>query len=107
MTMRATRVARLYNTPARKARKARKGKPAVKARPAQKGIFDAGKSWVFENLILRDPGKPYIPGTTVRRLPTFPLGEKARAALDDEIARVLTELQQFRMKQLDEQTEAV
>jgi hypothetical protein len=100
MTLRVTRVCRLYNIPAREARPARKGNRAVKARPAQKGIFDAGKTWVFEKLLLRDPNKPNIPGTPVRRLPTFPMGEKAEAALDDEIARVISELAQWRAAQL-------
>jgi hypothetical protein len=100
MTVRVTRVCRLYNIKERPARSASAGRPAVKARPAQKGIFDAGKTWVFENLILRNPDDPFIPGTPVRRLPTFALGEKAEAARDDEIARVITELQRWREEQL-------
>jgi hypothetical protein len=100
MTLRVTRVCRLYNIPAREAKPARDGKPAVKARSAQKGVFDAGKTFVFENLLFRDPNKPLIPGTPVRRLPTIPMGEKAEAALDDEIARVITELQKWGAKQL-------
>jgi hypothetical protein len=100
MTPSVTRVCRLYNIPAREARPARKGKPAVKARPAQKGVLDAGKTFVFENVLLRDPNKPLIPGTPVRRLPTIRMGEKAEAALDDEIARVFRELQEWGAKQL-------
>jgi hypothetical protein len=101
MTMRVTRVCRLYNIPARAAQPARAGKPAVKARPFQKGVFDAGKSWVFDSLLLRDPDDPYIPGTPVRRLPTFPLSENAEVALDEEIARVFTELQSWRKAQFE------
>jgi hypothetical protein len=101
MTMRVTRVCRLYNIPARAAQPARAGKPAVKARPFQKGVFDAGKTWVFESLLLRDPDDPLIPGTPVRRLPTFPLGEKAEVALDDEIARVFAELQSWSEAQFE------
>jgi hypothetical protein len=100
MTLSVTRVCRLYNIKAREEQPARDGKSAVKARPAQKGIFDAGKTWVFENLLLRDPANPNIPGTPVRRLRTFPLSEKAEAALDDEIARVIRELQEWRAAQL-------
>ena len=100
MTVRVTRVCRLYNIKERKAQPARAGRPAVKARPAQKGIFDAGKTWVFENLLLRNQDDSFIPGTPVRRLPTFPLGDHAEAVLDDEIARVITELQRWREQQL-------
>jgi hypothetical protein len=101
MSMRVTRVCRLYNIAAREARPASGEKPAVKARPAQKGIFDTGKSWVFDALLLRDPDDPFIPGTPVRRLPTFPLGENATVVLDDEIERVFAELQSWRKTQFE------
>lgn len=98
--LRVTRVARFYNIPAREAQPARDGKPAIKARSAQKGVFDAGKTWVFGKLILRNPDDPLIPGTPVKRLQTFPMGEKVEVAFDDEIKRVFTELQQWRQAQL-------
>jgi hypothetical protein len=101
MSMRVTRLHRLYNIPAQEAQPASAEKPAVKARPFQKGIFDAGKSWVFDSLLLRDPDDPFIPGTPVRRLPTFPLGENATVVLDDEIERVFAELQTWRKTQFE------
>jgi hypothetical protein len=84
MTVRIIRLRSLYNIPARAAQPACAGKPAVKARPFRRGIFDAGKTWVFENLILRNPDQPLIPGTNVRRLETFGLGKKNEATTDDE-----------------------
>src|SRR5262249_47451881 len=100
MTPCLTRVCRLYNIKERPAQPASKKRPAVSFRPAQKGIFDAGKTWVFESLLLRDPDDPFIPGTPVPRRPPSPLGEKAEGVLDSEIARVITELQRFRQAQL-------
>src|SRR5262245_33821420 len=106
MTVSVTRLCRLYNIKAREEQPARDRKPAVPAGPAQKGVSGAGKTWVREKLILRDPNKPNIPGTPVRRLPTFPLTEKVEVALDTEIARVFSELQKWRQEQLQERRQA-
>ena len=107
MPVRIVRLCRLYNEPARPARRAIAGKPARKARPATKGVFDAGKTFVFQNLVLRDPRQPLIPGT--RRsggCAWTPLGMRSLGTGEDEIARVKTELSNWREQQLQAKADA-
>jgi hypothetical protein len=89
------RLCRLYNVPSTPARRAdkRKKQKARKARPARKGLFDMGKTKVFEDIIARPGASPNIPGTDVPRLQLFSLGPKAKATTSDEITRVTEGLQ--------------
>jgi hypothetical protein len=44
-----------------------------------------GKTKFFEDIVLRDDGDPYIPGTKVRRLRLANMGERMRVAFEDEV----------------------
>jgi hypothetical protein len=100
MPVSIVRLNRLYNIPAVKARPASKRQKARKARPARRGMLDIGKSSFYENIVLKNPDDPFIPGTPVRRLPVIPLGPKAVGAAEEQVERVSEELRRWREEQL-------
>ena len=46
-------------------------------RRGRDGLLGVGRTKLFSDLLFRDDGDPYIPGTTVRRMQTIRLGPKA------------------------------
>jgi hypothetical protein len=61
-------------------------------RRGRDGLLGVGRTKLFSDLILRDDGDPYIPGTTVRRMQTVRLGPKTIGVPDTELQRVTSEL---------------
>jgi hypothetical protein len=47
-----------------------------------------GKSYFFENIVLRDPADPFIPGTNIPRLKLTNLTENLRVAFEDEVYNI-------------------
>jgi hypothetical protein len=95
MSTQIYRLCELYSTPEIKPRK----KPLRRARPARHGVFPLCRTALLTNYILRDPSKPLIPGTDVRRIELLHLGRKARGATVKEVTRVIAGLEQWAAKQ--------
>ena len=49
------------------------------------GLIPVGKTYFYQNIVLRDERDPYIPGTKVKRLRLHNISEKIRVAFRDEI----------------------
>ena len=61
-------------------------------RRGRDGLLGVGRTKLFSDLLFRDHGDPYIPGTSVRRMQTVRLGPKAVGVADTELQRVTREL---------------
>src|SRR5262249_7796867 len=100
MPIPVVRLSRLYSHPAIPAKPATEKRKAQSARPARTGILGVAKSAFYDTFVLKDPADQYIPGSPVRRLPVFPLGKKAMAASEKEVARIIRELARFHQTKL-------
>jgi hypothetical protein len=75
-------------------------------RPAQlhrtkkgEGLLGIGQSKFYDEFVQRDPAKPYIPGTTIKRLRPMKLGERANGFPEDEVVALIEALRQLRDQQ--------
>jgi hypothetical protein len=87
---RILRLYSLYNYEPRK-----DAKPRAKKRKPRVGLLGIGKSKLYEDYLLQDPSDPFIPGTDVPRLSLVYLGPNTPAVTDDEVNRVIADLQRW------------
>ena len=62
------------------------------------GVWDAGKTKVCTDYLLRDPADPYVPGTDVERAKVTYLGPKLPFITEAEAQRLPRELGEFYAK---------
>jgi hypothetical protein len=68
------------------------GRKGSKGRPDSKGRLGIGRSKFYKDYVYKIGGEQFIPGTTVPRLKLVNLGERALAALDDEVDALIEAL---------------
>ena len=95
---RFVRLNSLYNYEPRKDDERRKGNKPAKKRKTRVGLLAVGKTKLHEDYLLRDSNNPLIPGTDVQRLSVVYLGPKTPATTDDEVNRVIADLQRWAAK---------
>ena len=92
---RFVRLNSLYNYEPREDDEPRKGNKPAKKRKPRVGLLAVGKTKLHEDYLLHDPNDPSIPGTDVPRLSLVYLGPKTPVTTDDEVNRVIADLQRW------------
>ena len=73
----------------------RKGNRPAKKRKPRVGLLAVGKTKLHEDYLLHDPNDPLNSGHDVARLSLVYLGPKTPVTTDDEVTRVIADLQRW------------